>query len=454
MTQDSVIPDGRLAASGYMVNGFDPTTVDRLNPHMQDMVARRERLLGRAYKLFYSDPVEFVRGSGVHLYDADGNEYLDGYNNVASVGHSHPHVVEAVSHQMATLNTHTRYASEAILDYSERLLGTMPEGIDRVMFTCTGSESNDLALRMARLITGHQGVIITANAYHGTTASLTEVSATMGPGVPLGTTVRTVPAPFPLPGVDVAAKFDADVASAIEDMERHGIKVAALIVDTIFSSDGVLPDPAGFLAPAVERVHRAGGLFIADEVQPGFARTGDAMWGVMRHGVLPDLLSMGKPMGNGFPVAALAGRAAVIDDFGGRQRYFNTFGGNNVAIAAASAVLDVIEDEHLMDNSRRVGKYLKDELTELAVHQPRLGQVRGAGLFVGVDVVGDDGTSPDPDVCLALVNGMRRRRVLISATGKDGSILKIRPQLPFQPEHADQLVTTLEQTLHDIEEGR
>jgi 4-aminobutyrate aminotransferase-like enzyme len=418
---------------------------------MQDIVARRERLLGKAYKLFYAEPIEFVSGSGVHLYDRDGNEFLDAYNNVASIGHCHPHVVEAVSKQIATLNTHTRYASETILDYSERLLGTMPEGVDRVMFTCTGSESNDLALRMARLITGHQGVIITENAYHGTTASLTGVSASMGPGVPLGVDVRTVPAPFPRPGVDVAAKFDADVASAIEDMERHGIKVAALIVDAIFSSDGVLPDPAGFLAPAVERVRRAGGLFISDEVQPGFARTGDAMWGVMRHGISPDLLTTGKPMGNGFPVAALAGRSGIIDEFGSRQRYFNTFGGNNVAIAAASAVLDVIEDEGLMDNSRRVGQYLKDQLSELSTHHSRLGEVRGAGLFVGVDIVGRDSKVPDSQACLDLVNGMRKRRVLISATGRAAATLKIRPQLPFKPENVDQLVSVLDETLNEID---
>jgi len=415
-----------------MVNGFDMSAVDELDPELASIVRRRADLLGPAYRLFYRNPVRFVRAEGVYLYDAEGNAYLDAYNNVPAVGHCHPKVVEAVARQAATLNTHTRYATDLILDYAERLLATFPDEIGNVMFTCTGSEAVDLALRIARFQTGGEGVIITSNAYHGVTTATAEISPSLGTSVPLGRNVWTVPPPVSGAG---------DVLAAIDDMERHGVRFAAFIADSLFSSDGIVPDPTGFLRPVAELVRERGGLYIADEVQPGFGRTGDAMWGFQRHGIVPDLAVMGKPMGNGMPIAAVAARPEVLAEFGAQIRYFNTFGGNSVCVAAAAAVLDVIEAEGLQENARVTGQYLLEELAGLG--SPRIGAVRAAGLYTGIDIVDPASGEPDGTAALAVVNSLRERRVLISATGPDGHTLKIRPPLPFGAQHVDHLVTTL-----------
>ena len=280
-----------------------------------------------------------------------------------SVGHCHPRVTEAIARQAATLNTHTRYASELILDYAERLLGTYPAELGNVMFTCTGSEAVDLALRIARFLTGGEGTIITANAYHGVTTAAAEISPSLGPAVPLGRAVWTVAPPAAQESENSLAER---VRNSIADMNRHGVRLAAFIADSLFSSDGIRPDPAGVLKPVVDAVHEAGGLYIADEVQPGFGRTGEAMWGFQRHGIVPDLAVMGKPMGNGMPIAGVAARPEILEEFGHKIRYFNTFGGNSVSIAAAAAVLDVIETEGLRENARVVGRYLRDTLTDIA----------------------------------------------------------------------------------------
>ncbi|HEY1319041.1 MAG TPA: aspartate aminotransferase family protein [Streptosporangiaceae bacterium] len=426
-----------------MVNSFDMESVDALDPELRQIVKRRASLLGPAYKLFYAKPVRIVRGEGVHLYDADGQAYLDAYNNVPSVGHCHPRVVEAIARQAATLNTHTRYASDLILDYAERLLGTYPAGIGRVMFTCTGSEAVDLALRVARFYTGGEGIVITANAYHGVTTAAAEISPSLGPAVPLGRSVWTVAPP-------TDETFADQVRAAIADMNRHGVRLAAFIADSLFSSDGIWPDPAGFLRPVAAVVHDAGGLYIADEVQPGFGRTGEAMWGFQRHGIVPDLAVMGKPMGNGMPIAGVAARPEILEEFGHKIRYFNTFGGNSVCIAAAAAVLDVIETEGLRQNALAVGAYLRDTLEAIAKDTPRISAVRGCGLYAAADFT-DPGTGePDGDAAIRVVNGLRDRRVLISATGPDGSSLKIRPPLPFSKPDVDQLAEALTDTLRSL----
>jgi 4-aminobutyrate aminotransferase-like enzyme len=431
-----------------MVNGFDPTRAAGLPPATQELIGRRDRVLGRAYRLFYDEPVSFTRGSGVHLYDAEGNAYLDAYNNVPCVGHSHPHVTEAVTRQLATLNTHTRYLTDGVIAYAERLVATHDLAAPaNAMFTCTGSEANDLALRIARHQTGATGIIVTANAYHGVTAALAELSPSLGPNVPLGAHVRTVTAPGP--GVN----FTAAVAWAISDLERHGHRLAAFLADSLFSSDGLLPDPAGFLAPVAEIVRAAGGLYIADEVQSGFARTGTHMWGYQRHGLTPDIVTMGKPMGNGLPIAGLVARRDILDDFGASARYFNTFGGNPVCVAAAAAVLDVLDAEALPANAVATGAYLNDELSRIARGSAVLGDVRGAGLYLGVDVITPADGAPSPELASAIVNGMRRRRVLISATGPHGNVLKVRPPLPFLAEHADQFLAAFTDVLAATEQG-
>jgi 4-aminobutyrate aminotransferase-like enzyme len=442
-----------LKASEPMVNGFDPSDIERLPPRTRQQVGDRERLLGPGYRLFYEEPVEIVRGAGTLLYDADGNDYLDVYNNVTSVGHCHPYVVEAIHRQLSTLNTNTRYLQQSILGYSEQFLGTMPDELGHVMFTCTGSEANDLAMRVARYYTGNQGIIVTSGAYHGLTADVSAFSPSLGVGVPLGPHVRTISAPDRLRhgGDDgVVATMVHEMREAIADLQRHGYGIAAFIADTIFSSDGIYADPAGFLQPIVDAVHDAGGLFIADEVQPGFGRTGRHWWGFQRHGVNPDIMTTGKPMGNGIPIAAAAFRPELLVEFGRNIRYFNTFGGNSVSIAAAQAVLDVIGDEGLIDNAEKVGSYIMSEIAAMAGGYEQIAEVRGAGLFVGVDVVTDrDSNTPDGEATLRVVNHMRRRRVLLSASGPRGSVLKIRPPLPFSIVDADRMLENLAVVLRE-----
>lgn len=419
---------------------------DEANP-TQDMIARRNRLLGPAYRLFYDQPVQFVRGEGVWLYDNAGQRYLDAYNNVASVGHCHPHVVQAIARQAGVLNTHTRYLHETVLDFAEKLLATFPSEIGHVMFTCTGSEANDLAFRVARTCTGGTGFIVTANAYHGVTSALAELSPSLGLPLPGGSHVRLVPAPSAADSGDVFARH---VQGALADMKKRGIRPAALLVDTIFSSDGVFADPPGFLRPAVEAVRADGALFIADEVQPGFGRCGQ-MWGFARHGLVPDLVTMGKPMGNGHPVAAMAARPELLAEFGRRSRYFNTFGGNPVSAAAGIAVLEVIEAERLMQNAQRTGGYLTRLLMEVQALHALIAEVRSAGLFVGVELRhGGPTGAPAAAEAARIVNLLRERHVLISSAGPHGNVLKIRPPLVFRTEHAEMLAETLDRALADV----
>ena len=435
-----------------MINAFDASTADRMAPAERALIERRQALLGPAYRLFYAEPVHVVRGEGVWLFDPAGERYLDVYNNVACVGHCHPHVVAAMARQAGVLNTHTRYVNETILDYAEKLLGYFPAELSQVMFTCTGSEANDLALRVARSVTGGTGVIVTSLAYHGVTIAISEMSPSLGAGITLGEHVRTIPAPDRYRnGPAVGEAMAAAVREAVASMRAAGIKPAALLVDTIFSSDGVFADPPGFLRPAAEAIRAEGGLFIADEVQPGFARTGEAMWGFMRHGVVPDLVTLGKPMGNGYPVAAMVAQPRWLAEFGARTRYFNTFGGNPVACATARAVLEVIEGEALAANALAVGRLLQDGLRALAGRYEAIGDVRGAGLFVGVELVRDRGTrTPDGAFTAQVVNALRQRRILISASGPYANVLKVRPPLVFRPEHAELFLDGLEAVLREL----
>lgn len=438
---------------GKMVNGFDPASVDQLDARTRDFVDRRARLLGPAYRLFYANPVEFSRASGVFMYDTDGNEYLDAYNNVVSVGHCHPHVNAAVAAQMDTLCTHTRYMQEGILNFAEKLLATFENEIGHVMFTCTGSEANDLALRMAKYHTGHEGIIVTSEAYHGNSELSAGFSPSMGENSRLGTWVRRVPAPdtYRVDTKNMGEWLAARVAEQIRDLERRGQGLAAFVVDSLFTSDGIFAHGPGILEPVLKVVRDAGGIFVADEVQCGFARTGSHMWGYQRHGVVPDIISLGKPMGNGYPVAGIAIRPEVAADFGHDMRYFNTFGGNSVAMAAANATLEVVQGENLIENARKVGDILLSGLRELMQGDERIGDVRGTGLYMGIEMVKNRKTrEPDSPLALALVNEMRRRRVLISATAANANVLKLRPPLTFSADNADQFLTELAGALKTV----
>lgn len=415
-----------------------------LHPTTAELLARRRRLLAPTYGLFYEEPVHITRAEGVWMYGPADKAYLDVYNNVPVVGHCHPHVVEALARQSSVLNTHTRYLTDKPVELAERLLATFPAELATTIFTCTGSESNDLAIRVSKAATGGTGVIVSDWAYHGTTETLAGMSPSSGTGR-LGRHVYTVPAPI---DEENATQFASRVQICIEAMRAAGVKPAALLVDTIFSSDGVAADPPGFLATAAAHMRAAGGLFIADEVQPGFGRTGHSMWGFQRHGVVPDLVTMGKPMGNGHPIAALVARPEILADFARQTRYFNTFGGNTVACAVALAVLEVIEREKLIANARDVGGYLLSSLQNVASRHATLGAVRGAGLFIGAQVLGSGvrGTTAKVETT-RIVNALRQSGVLIGTAGRNGDVLKIRPPLVFKREHVDLLLDTLAKVL-------
>ena len=436
-----------------MINAFDPESAEGLSAETLLLIERRKKALGPSYKLFYETPVHAVSAEGVWITDGRGQRFLDVYNNVPSVGHCHPRVVEAASRQMAVLNTHTRYLNDVVLSYAEKLLRHFPPELSNVMFTCTGSESSDLALRIAKTHTGGVGIVVTENAYHGITEQIARMSPSLGAGVALWPHVRTVPAPdaYRLGHENVAEAFATSIKRAFEDLSRHGFKPAAFVADMIFSSDGIFADPAGFLKPALDAVHAAGALFIADEVQPGFGRTGP-MWGFARHGIVPDLVLMGKPMGNGLPIGGVVTRPEVLGEFATTARYFNTFGGNPVCCAAAHATLSVIEDEGLAENSVKVGNYLQEGLRELTAGLAAAGDIRGAGLFVGLDFIKDAQTKePDGDLGLFVVNALRDRNILISASGIEGNVLKIRPPLPFSTEHADIFLDAFQDVLRSTE---
>lgn len=418
------------------------------------LIARRERLLGRNMSLFYEEPVHLVRGEGVWLYDADGRRYLDCYNNVPHVGHCHPRVVEAIARQAATLNTHTRYLHEGILDYVERLTATFDPSLDAAILTCTGSEANDVALRMAQALTGRTGVIATDFTYHGNTAAVSQLSTRMPPVGGFGGHVRHVPAPDsyrPLggaPGAAFADAFAAAVEEAIASLSASPHGFSALIIDPFFANEGFPDLPAGFLDKAVAAVRRAGGVVIADEVQPGFGRTGSHFWGHQRAGLRPDIVTLGKPMGNGHPIGGVIANIDTVNAFRKAFRYFNTFGGNPVSCAAATAVLDVIGDEGLVQNARLVGEHARAGFARLADKHDIIGDVRGSGLFMGIELVLDRAAkTPAADLTTRVINEMRARGILMGKLGIHQSTTKIRPPMPFSKENADLMLSTLDDVL-------
>jgi 4-aminobutyrate aminotransferase-like enzyme len=434
------------------LNAFDLNAAAGLSPEVVTLIGRRRATFGPTSMLFYEKPLNLVRGEGVWLHDADGTRYLDAYNNVPSVGHCHPRIVEAVARQMGTLNTHTRYLYSNVYTYAERLLGTMPAAVSNIVFTCTGSESADFALRVARAVTGGTGFIVTDNAYHGNTSAVTEISPSSASAEPRPPYVFVVPAPDTYREISeaVGRRLARDVRAAIAKMNTIGIRFAGFIADSIFSSDGVFPGEPGFLIETLEAVHAAGGVYIADEVQPGFGRTGEKMWGFDRHGLVPDMVVMGKPMGNGFPMGGVAIKPDLLKTFGETSGYFNTFGGNPVAAAAGLAVLDVLKDEGLQQYSFETGAYLRSEIRIVGSEGGCIGDVRGAGLYIGVDIVKDTQTrEPDRDTAEKIVNGMRDRNILIGIAGGHGNVLKIRPPLCFNREHADIFLDGLRGALAD-----
>jgi 4-aminobutyrate aminotransferase-like enzyme len=416
------------------------------------LLGRRQRALGSAYRLFYDEPVHLVRGEGAWLFDADGNRYLDMYNNVPHVGHCHPRVVAAICEQARLLNTHTRYLHDNVVNLAERLTAKLPAELDTAMFCCTGSEANELALRIARKATGGTGFIVTDFAYHGNTQAIHEISTDTIAPEEVPDHVVSVPSPDTYRGEfrgdDAAERYAEYTRDAIARLQERGIRLAAFVIDTIVSSGGVVAPPRGYLARAAEIVREAGGLFVADEVQPGFGRTGRNFWGFEADAFVPDIVTMGKPMGNGHPLSAVVTRREVVDQFSKYGRYFNTFGGNPVSCAAGLAVLDVIEEEGLQQNALDVGEHLVDGLRKLAGMHECIGDVRGTGLFLAVDLVSSrDERTPATELTARVVNDLRRRGVLTGSIGPNDNILKLRSPLVLSKDDADYFLGVLDDVL-------
>jgi 4-aminobutyrate aminotransferase-like enzyme len=408
--------------------------------------------------LFYDDPVHLVRGQGVWVFDADGRKYLDCYNNVPHVGHCHPHVVEAIAKQAATLNTHTRYLHDSILSYAERLTAKFDDPLSSMIMVCTGSEANDIALRMAEAVTGKRGIIVTDHTYHGNTTAVAALSSTNRASTSQTDHIRFVPAPdsyrppHDMTPEEHAADFAHHVEKAIDDLERSGVGFAGLLICPFFANEGFPDLPENWLAPTVKAVKNAGGLLIADEVQPGFGRIGSHMWGHQYQGFTPDVVTLGKPMGNGHPVAAVITSDDIISAFRTSFRYFNTFGGNPVSVAAANAVLDVIETENLMKNADQVGAYAKAELSRLSENHPIIGNVRGKGLFFGTELVLDKSVkSPATDIAYQVANLMRQNGILMNKLGIHYNTTKMRPPMPFSMENADLIIEVFDHVLTQVE---
>ena len=422
-----------------------------------EMMARRRRLLGPNVRLFYEDPVHLVRGEGSWVWDSAGRRYLDAYNNVPHVGHCHPVVLAAITRQAALLNTHTRYLHDGILDYVERLVALLPENITCAAMVCTGSEANDLALRMAQAATGKRGIIATNHTYHGNTAAVSQLSTTAPPVGGFATHIRHVPAPDsyrPLggeAGAAHAALFADAVETACLSLVAQGHGVSAIILCPFFVNEGFPDLPPGFLDPALAVLRRFGGLLIADEVQPGFGRIGSHFWGFERAALVPDIVTMGKPMGNGHPVAALATSDDIMTAFRENFGYFNTFGGNPVSCAAAMAVLDVIEGEALQSKAAQTGALLLAGLTALATRHEIICDIRGAGLAIGAEIVSNrDAKTPDRATCGLIVNAMRQGGVLMGSNGIHANVLKIRPPMAFGPAEAEVLLGVLDGVLRGL----
>ncbi len=416
--------------------------VRRAPPGTEEAQQLRRARLAPGLRLTYRTPLHAASAESVWITDRNGVRHLDAYNNVAHVGHGHLEVVAAMTAQAARLNTNTRYLVDEVNEYADRLATMLPDPLDTVFFANSGSEANDLAWRIARTVTGRRGIIVTEHAYHGST-SLTMATSPEELGIEnIEPWVATI-----VPPKRNAAVADS-VAAAFERLARGGVQPAAFACDTVFSSDGIHDLAPGYLALVYAAVREDGGLCIADEVQAGLGRVGQRMWGFAADTVVPDIVTLGKPLGNGHPMAAVVTTSAIAEDFANDGYYFSTFAGNPVSAAVGNAVLDVMEREQLPIQAEVIGRYLREGIGELALRHEIISEVRGPGLFIGVELVGNGAAATS--VAERVQNNMRERQVLIGRTGPAGNVLKIRPPLVFAEEHSDLLLKTLEDVLENL----
>ncbi len=449
----SLSPDPNLLL-GIPANRFPPQ-----DPNSAETLSARQALLGKNLSISYKHPLKIVRGWMQYLYDDTGRAFLDVYNNVPLVGHSQPRVVRAVQEQIALLNTNTRYLHDSVNRYAERLARLLPEPLRVCYFVNSGSEANELALRLARAHTGREDVIVLEHAYHGHTTTLTDISPYKfdGPGgrgrkpwvhvAPIPDDYR---GPYRRGDADAGKKYAHRVAEILEGMRAESRGIAAYIAETLPSVAGQIVFPPGYLAEAYKHVRAAGGVCIADEVQVGFGRLGTHFWGFETQNVIPDIVVLGKPIGNAFPLAAVVTTPELAASFDNGMEFFSTFGGNPVACAAGLAVLDVLEEEHLQNNALEVGRYLFARLEALKEKHALIGDVRGSGLFLGLDLVLDrENRAPAPNQASYVVNRLRERGVLAGTDGPHHNVIKLRPPLIFSQADADLFVRTLEELLKE-----
>ena len=453
---------GRDAATAFLRDALRfPSRGPRgtvATPESEDLapqLRRRHAYLGRTLSLFYDRPLRVERGEGAILYDANGRAFVDAYNNVASVGHCHPHVVNAIARQAAALGTNTRYVYRVLADYAERLQATMPRHLRCCVMVNSGSEANDVALRMARLLTGRRGAIVMEHAYHGITGDVADLSPEGARAT--APHVRTLMAPDPYRGPyrrgerDLAGRYAADADRALGELEEAGFGTACFMVDTSLCSNGIPDVPGRYLSRVASKVRAAGGMIVADEVQFGFGRPGTHMWGFQYRGMKPDIVTIGKPVGGGFPLGVVVTTPAILEAFGRATGLFSTFGGNPVACAAGLAVLDVLEREELLANARETGAYLASGLAGLKERHAMIGDVRGHGFIVGVEIVKDRAArQPDPRGTAAVLNRMRELGVLVGREGPHDNVFKIRPPMVFSRGNADTLVAAMDRAMSDL----
>lgn len=421
------------------------------------LAARRDRAFGAGAPLFYNTPLHIVRGEGVELFDPEGRRYVDMYNNVPCVGHANPDVAEAMARQQATLNVHSRYLHEGIVAFAERLTALHGPEIESVIFSCSGTEANEVALRMARMATGKAGIVCTNATYHGNSEAVGKMTR-IGNGQNTAGDVRAIPFPEMLrplvPGASEADLCEAyldRLRQAIRSFEEDGTGFAGLIVCSIFANEGLPDVPRGFMTRAAEIVREAGGLLIADEVQAGYCRTG-RWWGYDVLGFKPDIVVTGKPMGNGLPLAATAASRKLIEGFRTATRYFNTFASSPLQAAVGMAVIDVIERDGLRENVATVGAFLKSALAERKGRFASIADVRGHGLFVGVEIAKTDAErTPDMDKAVDIINRLKDGGFLTSNAGAYKNVVKIRPPLVFTQKHAEEFLSAFDATMTEVD---
>lgn len=421
------------------------------------LAARRDRAFGAGAPLFYSTPLHIVRGQGVELFDPEGRRYVDMYNNVPCVGHANPHVAEAMARQQSTLNVHSRYLHEGIVAFAERLTALHGPEIESVIFSCSGTEANEVALRMARMATGKAGIVCTNATYHGNSEAVGKMTR-IGSGQNTAGDVRAIPFPEMLrplvPGAsedELCEAYLDRLRQVIRSFEEDGTGFAGLIVCSIFANEGLPDVPRGFMTRATEIVHEAGGLVIADEVQAGYCRSG-VWWGYDVLGFKPDIVVTGKPMGNGLPLAATAASRRLVETFRSATRYFNTFASSPLQAAVGMAVIDVIERDRLAENVAAVGAFLKAALAERKGRFASIADVRGHGLFIGVEIAKTDAArEPDMDKAVDIINRLKGRGFLTSNAGAYRNVVKIRPPLVFKQSHAEEFIVAFDATMAEVD---